>query len=157
MHFYQPILFGALYISMSFWHNQSNIGNGGREGDLIYEHLNWKNPSTKFLVARALFLWIPLFHLTIWVLNQIGLILRIHVVLPISECLHSTLCCCEPRDPQNFDEEFTLAYLRNGSNEHTFYDENGRRSSGNYGSIWGDLSDDRDNKGTLGNASGFQI
>eukprot|EP00466_Bigelowiella_natans_P017790 jgi/Bigna1/135548/aug1.30_g10256 len=60
MHFYQPILFGALYASMSYSHNQSNIGNGTREGDLIYEHLNWRNPSTKFLVARALFVWIGL-------------------------------------------------------------------------------------------------
>mmetsp|Transcript_9179 Transcript_9179/g.12743 ORF Transcript_9179/g.12743 Transcript_9179/m.12743 type:complete len:179 (+) Transcript_9179:128-664(+) len=34
MHFYQPILFGALYASMSYSHNQSNIGNGTREGQI---------------------------------------------------------------------------------------------------------------------------
>jgi len=77
---------------------------------------------------------------------MLGSNIGIYVVLPISECLHSTLCCCEPREPQNFDEEFTLAHLREGNNGHTFYDENGRRSSGNYGSIWGDQSDHRDKK-----------
>jgi len=68
------VIYGILYIVWTFIHSVSGIGNGSKDGEGIYDVLNWKDKPEKTAIVSAIicFVVIPVIYMLAWLLCLVG-------------------------------------------------------------------------------------
>jgi len=67
-------IYGLLYIIWTYIHSVNGIGNGNKDGDLIYDVIDWKGNPFKSLIISLIVLLVvaPLCFMFAWVLSLVG-------------------------------------------------------------------------------------
>lgn len=67
-------IYALLYMIWSLIHSMSGIGNGNREGDLIYDVMDWEDKTIMTIIIALIVLLVvtPLCFMLAWVLSIVG-------------------------------------------------------------------------------------
>lgn len=68
------VIYGILYAVWTFIHSVSGIGNGSKDGEGIYDVLNWKDKPEKTVIISAIIciVVIPVIYMLAWLLSLVG-------------------------------------------------------------------------------------